>query len=168
MVDCGRDECQKKKNRLIAGYFWSIWSGSLRQGERQKPWMETRRTLTMSRVAPLKKNAKKTFTAEWGAGVVSPLGLILVFGPLPQIYHCSIEVTLRQHLIKKKKNSPLSFSNFLELFSRRPRIVFKLDNILWETKHTTQPIPNVKLLAVSYRLLQQWHSIFQRGWGGLT
>ena len=115
MVDCGRDECQKKKNRLIAGYFWSIWSGSLRQGERQKPWMETRRTLTMSRVAPLKRNVKKTISAEWGAGAgagavsslfVGPLGLIWSSGPSPRSATV-IEVTLRQQLIKKKKFSTI-------------------------------------------------------------
>ena len=101
----------KKKNRLIAGYFWSIWSGSLRQGERQKPWMETRRTLTMSRVAPLKRNVKKTISAEWGAGAgagavsslfVGPLGLIWSSGPSPRSATV-IEVTLRQQLIKKIK-----------------------------------------------------------------
>ena len=139
MVDCGRDECQKKKNRLIAGYFWSIWSGSLRQGERQKPWMETRRTLTMSRVAPLKRNVKKTISAEWGAGAgagavsslfVGPLGLIWSSGPSPRSATV-IEVTLRQQLIKKKKFSTicLHFPRSEKKKKKNPAI-FKLDNIL--------------------------------------
>ena len=78
---------------------------------KQKPWLETRRTLTMSRVAPLKRNVKGKVSAEWGAvagaGAVSslfvgPLGLIWSSGPSPRSATV-IEVTLRQHLIKKKK-----------------------------------------------------------------
>ena len=82
---------------------------------KQKPWLETRRTLTMSRVAPLKRNVKKTISAEWGAragaGAVSslfvgPLGLIWSSRPSPRSATV-IEVTLRQHLIKKKKFSTI-------------------------------------------------------------
>ena len=82
---------------------------------KQKPWLETRRTLTMSRVAPLKRNVKETISAEWGAragaGAVSslfvgPLGLIWSSGPSPRSATV-IEVTLRQHLMKKKKFSTI-------------------------------------------------------------
>ena len=96
---------------------------------KQKPWLETRRTLTMSRVAPLKRNVKETISAEWGAragaGAVSslfvgPLGLIWSSGPSPRSATV-IEVTLRQHLIKKKKNSPLSVSIFLDLKKKKKK-----------------------------------------------
>ena len=96
---------------------------------KQKLWLETRRTLTMSRVAPLKRNVKETISAEWGAragaGAVSslfvgPLGLIWSSGPFPRSATV-IEVTLRQHLIKKKKNSPLSVSIFLDLKKKKKK-----------------------------------------------
>ena len=135
---------------------------------KQKPWLETRRTLTMSRVAPLKRNVKETISAEWGAragaGAVSspfvgPLGLIWSSGPSPRSATV-IEVTLRQHLIKKKKIlhylSPFSSIWKKKKKKKKKTAILKLDNILWETKHTTQPNPNVKLVAVSFL---QWHSI---------
>ena len=126
---------------------------------KQKPWMEARRTLTMSRVAPLKKKCKENVCSRMGGGGGLQKNFFRPFGPHFGLRAPSLDLPLfyrgntSSAFDKKKKNSPLSFSNFLELFSRRPRIVFKLDNILWETKHTTQPTPNVKLLAVSYRLL---------------
>ena len=112
---------------------------------KQKPWLETRPALTMSRVAPSKKNAKKTIAAEWGAGR-SPKTFFSALwvsfwssSPSPRSATV-IEVTLRQDLIKKKKIhhylSPFSsicFLGDLELLNnkkkkKRKTAVFKLDN----------------------------------------
>ena len=163
---------KKKKNRLIAGYFWSIWSGSLRQGERQKPWMETRRTLTMSRVAPLKRNVKKTISAEWGAGAgagavsslfVGPLGLIWSSRPSPRSATV-IEVTLRQHLIKKK-NSPLSVSIFLDLKKKKKKNRLFSNWIIYFGKQSILPSQTPML---NWLLCPACSGTALFRWGGLT
>ena len=154
MVDGGWDECQKNTDVI------SCPSGQDRCAKAKAEALDGSKTYTYYvKSCAFEKKCKENVCSRMGGGGGLQKNFFRPFGPHFGLRAPSLDLPLfyrgntSSAFDKKKKNSPLSFSNFLELFSRRPRIVFKLDNILWETKHTTQPTPNVKLLAVSYRLL---------------
>ena len=122
MVDCGRDECQKKKKKLAWSQVISGPSGQDRCAKakgRSLGWKQDLHLLCQE-LRLWKGMQRKLFQPNGGRSPLSLSALWASFwssGPSPRSATV-IEVTLRQHLMKKK-NSPLSVSIFLDLKKKK-------------------------------------------------